>query len=147
MVTKAKDVPAGFLSFVLHAHLPYVINHGTWPHGIEWLHEAAAETYLPLLRILANLQRDQVPANFNINLSPVLLEQLSHPVFIADFPKYVTRKIVAAREDEAFFIQPGKLTWPRPRASGTAFSPPRWMTSARSTARSSTASAVFRTQG
>ena len=35
--------PSGYISFTLHAHLPYVVNHGTWPHGIEWLHEAAAE--------------------------------------------------------------------------------------------------------
>jgi 1,4-alpha-glucan branching enzyme len=107
-VTKSKETPAGFLAFTLHAHLPYVINHGTWPHGMEWLLEAAAETYLPLLRVLGNLERDGVPANLNINLSPILLEQLAHPTFIAEFPKYVTRKIVAAREDEAFFIQAGE---------------------------------------
>lgn len=106
-MTKVKDTPAGFLAFILHAHLPYVVNHGTWPHGIEWLHEAAAETYLPLLRVLGNLERDDVPANFNISLSPILLEQLAHPYFIAEFPKYLTRKIVAAREDEAYFIQSG----------------------------------------
>jgi 1,4-alpha-glucan branching enzyme len=107
-VTKAKNDPAGFLAFTMHAHLPYVIHHGTWPHGMEWLHEAAAETYLPLLRVLANLERDGIAANFNINLSPILLEQLAHPVFIAEFPKYIARKIVASREDEAFFIQAGE---------------------------------------
>jgi 1,4-alpha-glucan branching enzyme len=106
-LTKAKDTPAGFLALTLHAHLPYVVNHGTWPHGMEWLHEAAAETYLPLLRVLGNLERDGVPANFNISLSPILLEQLAHPFFIAEFPKYLTRKIIAAREDEAYFIQSG----------------------------------------
>ncbi len=52
-------------------------------HGMEWLHEAVAETYLPLLRVLGNLERDGVPAHFNINLSPILLEQLVHPVFVA----------------------------------------------------------------
>ncbi len=110
-MTKAvKDAPAGFLALTLHAHLPYVVNHGTWPHGLEWLLEAAAETYLPLLRVLGNLERDGIPANFNINLSPILLEQLAHPVFIAEFPKYVTRKIVSAREDEAYFIQAGDAT-------------------------------------
>jgi 1,4-alpha-glucan branching enzyme len=108
-LTKPKDTPAGFLAITLHAHLPYVVNHGTWPHGIEWLHEAAAETYLPLLRMLGNLERDGIPANFNINLSPVLLEQLAHPLFVAEFPKYVTRKIIAAREDEAYFIQSGDV--------------------------------------
>jgi 1,4-alpha-glucan branching enzyme len=99
--------PAGFLSFTLHAHLPYVINHGTWPHGLEWLLEAAAETYLPLLRMLGRLERDGIALHCNIDLSPILLEQLAHPVFIAEFPNYVTRKIVAAREDEAFFLQMG----------------------------------------
>ncbi len=102
--------PAGFLSFTLHAHLPYVINHGTWPHGLEWLIEAAAETYLPLLRMLGRLERDGIALHCNIDLSPILLEQLAHPVFIAEFPNYVTRKIVAAREDEAFFLQMGDQT-------------------------------------
>jgi 1,4-alpha-glucan branching enzyme len=76
---------------------------------MEWLHEAAAETYLPLLRVLRNLERDNIRFNCNLNLSPILLEQLSHPVFIAEFPNYLTRKIVAAREDEAFFLQSGDL--------------------------------------
>ncbi len=98
---------AGCISFTLHAHLPYVINHGTWPHGLEWLLEAAAETYLPLLRMLGRLERDGIALHCNIDISPVLLEQLAHPVFIAEFPNYVTRKIVAAREDEAFFLQLG----------------------------------------
>lgn len=105
-MTKAKT-PAGYLALTLHAHLPYVVNHGTWPHGLEWLHEVAAETYLPLLRVLSRLQQDGVPANFNLNLSPVLLEQLTHPHFIAEFPQYLERKITAAREDEAFFLQMG----------------------------------------
>ncbi|WP_348268567.1 DUF1957 domain-containing protein [Edaphobacter paludis] len=103
-----KGKPKGFLTFTLHAHLPYVVNHGTWPHGMEWLHEAAAETYLPLLRVLNNLERDNIRFNCNLNLSPILLEQLSHPVFIAEFPHYLTRKIVAAQEDEAYFTQAGE---------------------------------------
>lgn len=92
----------------LHAHLPYVVNHGTWPHGLEWLHEAAAETYLPLLRALKDLERDGVALRANLNLSPILLEQLAHPVFKAEFPKYLDRKILAAQEDEAYFRQGGE---------------------------------------
>lgn len=108
MLTSSTHKPKGFLTFTLHAHLPYVVNHGTWPHGMEWLHEAAAETYLPLLRVLGRLEKDGIALNCNLNLSPVLLEQLAHPVFLAEFPKYVTRKIVSAREDEAFFTQSGE---------------------------------------
>ena len=100
--------PSGFLTLTLHAHLPYVVNHGTWPHGMEWLLEAAAETYLPLLRVLGNLERDGIALHCNLNLSPILLEQLAHPVFLAEFPRYVERKINAAREDEAFFESTGE---------------------------------------
>jgi 1,4-alpha-glucan branching enzyme len=96
-----------FVSFTLHAHLPYVIHYGTWPHGLEWIFEAAAETYLPLLAMLGRLERDGIALHCNLDLSPILLEQLAHPVFKAEFPKYVQRKIGAAREDEAFFQQSG----------------------------------------
>jgi 1,4-alpha-glucan branching enzyme len=88
--------------------LPYVVNHGSWPHGIEWLLEAAAETYLPLLRVLDRLDRDGIALNCNLNLSPILLEQLAHPVFRSEFPHYLDRKIAAAREDESFFLSMGE---------------------------------------
>ena len=100
--------PSAYISITLHAHLPYVINHGTWPHGLEWLHEAAAETYLPLLRVLKRLERDGLALKANINLSPVLLEQLAHPTFKEEFPKYLERKILSAREDENYFRQCGE---------------------------------------
>ncbi len=95
----------GFLNLSLHAHLPYVVNHGTWPHGLEWLLEAAAETYLPLLRMLNRLRAEQVPVRLSMDISPVLLEQLAHPVFRAELPNYLERKLQYAREDEAFFQQ------------------------------------------
>jgi 1,4-alpha-glucan branching enzyme len=103
-----RPTPSGYLTFTLHAHLPYVINHGTWPHGIEWLHEAAAETYLPLLRVLRRLEEDGIALRCNLVLSPVLMEQLAHPVFHEEFPKYIERKVLAAREDEAYFNSTGE---------------------------------------
>ncbi|MHB8303470.1 MAG: glycoside hydrolase family 57 protein [Acidobacteriaceae bacterium] len=105
--TPAKKASA-YLTFTLHSHLPYVVNHGTWPHGMEWLHEAAAETYLPLLRVLHRLEQDGIAMKANINITPILLEQLAHPVFRAEFPKYLERKIAAAKEDEAYFNQNGE---------------------------------------
>jgi len=97
----------GYITFTLHSHLPYVINHGTWPHGTEWLYEAAAETYLPLLRIFAELEQQKLALKANVNLSPILLEQLAHPVFKAEFPKYLLRKIEAARNDVQEFERKG----------------------------------------
>jgi 1,4-alpha-glucan branching enzyme len=96
---------SGYVTFVLHAHLPYVVNHGTWPHGLDWLHEAAAETYLPLLRVFGELERKGAPLKANVNLSPVLLEQMAHPVFKEGFSKYLDQKIEAARKDEELFMK------------------------------------------
>ena len=42
----------GELCIVLHSHMPYVEGFGTWPFGEEWLLEAMAASYLPLLRVL-----------------------------------------------------------------------------------------------
>ncbi|MBI2683461.1 MAG: DUF1957 domain-containing protein [Acidobacteriales bacterium] len=100
--------PRGYVTITLHSHLPYVVNHGTWPHGLEWLCEAAAETYLPLLRVFAVLEREGLALKCNINLSPVLLEQLSHPVFKEELPNYLQRKIDAARVDQRSWSRKGE---------------------------------------
>src|SRR5205823_5851801 len=42
----------GALAIVLHTHMPYVEGFGTWPFGEEWLWEAIATSYLPLLEVL-----------------------------------------------------------------------------------------------
>ncbi|MEA2346659.1 MAG: 1,4-alpha-glucan branching enzyme [Thermoleophilaceae bacterium] len=54
---------------VLHSHMPYVEGYGTWPFGEEWLWEAIATAYLPLLRVLPG-------APVTIGLTPVLCDQL-----------------------------------------------------------------------
>src|SRR5215475_6670610 len=95
--------PINHVTFALHSHLPYVVNHGTWPHGMEWLHEAAAETYLPLLRIFADLEQQGLALKATVNLSPILLEQLCHPTFKDEFAKYLLRKVKAARNDAEEF--------------------------------------------
>jgi len=61
--------PRGALALVLHSHMPYVEGFGTWPFGEEWLWEAVACVYLPLLELL-----DGAPVT--IGLTPVLCDQL-----------------------------------------------------------------------
>ncbi|MGZ8633620.1 MAG: hypothetical protein ACXWZZ_07165, partial [Solirubrobacteraceae bacterium] len=63
----------GRLAIVLHSHLPYVEGFGTWPFGEEWLWEAIATSYLPLLDIL------QDGAPLTLSLTPVLCDQLEAP--------------------------------------------------------------------
>lgn len=65
----------------MHAHLPYVLGHGEWPHGAAWLFEAAADTYLPLLGALEDLQGRGVRPALTLEFSPVLGEQLDDDRF------------------------------------------------------------------
>ncbi|HEY8368757.1 MAG TPA: 1,4-alpha-glucan branching protein domain-containing protein [Thermodesulfobacteriota bacterium] len=93
----------GALAFVLHSHLPYVIAHGRWPHGTDWLNEAAAETYVPLVRMLDRLLAEGRRPRLTIDLSPVLTEMLADDSFKAEFVDYLSQKIEAARRDQAEF--------------------------------------------
>jgi 1,4-alpha-glucan branching enzyme len=63
-------VDGGALAIVLHTHMPYVEGFGTWPFGEEWLWEAIAGSYLPLLELL------ETGAPLTLSLTPVLCDQL-----------------------------------------------------------------------
>jgi 1,4-alpha-glucan branching enzyme len=53
--------------------MPYVEGFGTWPFGEEWLWEAIAGSYLPLLDLLDE------GAPLTLSLTPVLCDQLEAP--------------------------------------------------------------------
>jgi 1,4-alpha-glucan branching enzyme len=91
----------GSFVLALHAHLPYVRKAGRWPFGEEWLFEAMAGTYLPLLGVFERLERDGVAARAAVGITPVLLEQLADPYLQYGFDAYVTRVAAAADEDAA----------------------------------------------
>lgn len=102
----------GTFAFVLHSHLPYVLSHGRWPHGTDWLCEAAGETYLPIIRILHELIDEGISPKLTIGLSPVLCEQLADNSFKSEFVSYLNQKIDAAKQDSEEFQryeQPGML--------------------------------------
>ncbi len=98
---------AKYFTLVLHGHIPYVLSHGTWPHGADWLYEAAAECYMPLLDVFRRLSEEGVPAAVNFSFTPVLADQLRDPRFAAGFDGYLDMKIDAARNDIAFFGKTG----------------------------------------
>lgn len=89
----------GYFSLVLHAHLPYVLSHGTWPHGSDWLNEAAAETYIPLIRVFERLRGEGISAKVSIDISPVLAEMLADAEFKTGFKAYLNQKVEAASHD------------------------------------------------
>ncbi len=95
-------------TFVLHTHLPYVLAHGTWPHGTDWLNEAAAECYLPLLEVFNKLLVEGIKCKVTIGLTPVLSEQLAHPAFKQVFVEYLNERAEAAQSDIEEFRHTGQ---------------------------------------
>jgi 1,4-alpha-glucan branching enzyme len=64
--------------------MPYVEGYGTWPFGEEWLWEAMASSYLPLLELL----REGAP--LTLSLTPVLCDQLEAPGVPERFRAFLT---------------------------------------------------------
>jgi 1,4-alpha-glucan branching enzyme len=76
----------GALAIVLHTHMPYVEGFGTWPFGEEWLWEAMATSYLPLLDVL-----DEHPGRVTLSVTPVLADQLEAPGAMARFETFLAQ--------------------------------------------------------
>ena len=83
----------GSFCLVLHGHMPYVLHHGIWPHGEDWLYEAAAETYLPLLSVIEECNNLNANPQVTIGITPVLLEQLANEYFKKGFVSYLRDRV------------------------------------------------------
>ncbi len=92
---------------ILHTHLPWVLHHGQAPHGVDWLNEAVAECYIPLLNVFNDLLNSGIKPNVTLDISPVLCEQLEHPDFKIEFVRYCDKMIAAARQDRVDFTNWG----------------------------------------
>ncbi|MBS1903527.1 MAG: DUF1957 domain-containing protein [Bacteroidetes bacterium] len=95
----------GSFTFVLHTHLPYVLHHGKWPFGSDWLSEAVAECYIPLLGELDRLHERGIRARISMDFSPILLEQLADPEFPDVYTEYCNERIRLAESDILLFKQ------------------------------------------
>ena len=87
--TNGRRAKQGAFTFVLHSHLPYARMAGRWPHGEEWIHEAATETYLPLLAALHDLAAEGTRYRLTISITPVLAEQLADADVLANLESYL----------------------------------------------------------
>ncbi len=91
----------------LHSHLPYVLNHGRWPHGSDWLCEAALDTYLPLLERLEELAGEGTDAPLTIGFTPVLANQLASPTFAREMAAFFAQRLAACDEAPASLATTG----------------------------------------
>jgi 1,4-alpha-glucan branching enzyme len=75
---------------------------------MDWIHEAAAGTYIPLLQQFDELLEEGYHPKATISISPVLAEQLSHAYFQENFVLHLNQRILAARLDERYFLKRGE---------------------------------------
>jgi 1,4-alpha-glucan branching enzyme len=75
--------------------MPYVEGYGSWPFGEEWLWEAMATSYLPLLDVL-----EEAP-DVTLSLTPVLCDQLAAPGLGERFLAFLSETRVTTHELDA----------------------------------------------
>src|SRR5688572_2882127 len=90
----------GYLSLVLHAHLPFV-RHPEHERFLEenWLYEAITETYLPLIQIMDGWLRDGMDTRLTITLSPTLCSMLLDPLLQERYLRHLNGLIELADKE------------------------------------------------
>lgn len=105
----------GYLSIVLHAHLPYV-RHPEHDQFLEeeWLYEAITETYIPLLRVFQSLVHDGTDFRVTMSLTPTLLSMLKDGLLQSRYLRHLEalielsgKEIERTRRDPVFH----RLAW------------------------------------
>ena len=77
----------------LHSHLPWVLHHGRWPHGSDWICEAALDSYLPLVTMLEALETEDVAPAITLGITPILAAQFAHPSFREELDTYFAHRL------------------------------------------------------
>ena len=95
-----KNNPKGYVSFVLHAHLPFV-HHPESEDYLEeqWLFEAISETYIPLLLNFGKLENEHVDFRITMSMTPPLLNMLDNTLLQERYIKYLLSHIELAKKE------------------------------------------------
>ncbi|PRX18824.1 1,4-alpha-glucan branching enzyme [Orenia metallireducens] len=90
----------GYLSLVLHAHLPFV-RHPEHEDFMEenWLYEAITETYIPLINHFEDLDRDGVEYRLTMSLTPPLISMLADPLLQDRYVRHIDKSIELAQKE------------------------------------------------
>ena len=90
----------GYVSFVLHAHLPF-IHHPESDDYLEesWLFEAISETYIPLLTNFQKLVDEKVNFRITMSMTPPLLSMLDNKLLQRKYIKYLKQLIELSEKE------------------------------------------------
>lgn len=90
----------GYLSLVLHAHLPFV-RHPEHEKSLEesWLFEAITETYVPVLQVMQGWQRDGMTARVTMTMSPTLCAMLRDALLQDRYTRHLDELLALAEKE------------------------------------------------
>jgi 1,4-alpha-glucan branching enzyme len=99
----------GYLSLVLHAHMPFVRHpeHETFLEE-NWLYEVITESYLPLWQLLERWGNDRIHAPLTLTLTPTLCAMLRDPLLKQRYARYLDQLIDLAEKETH------RTLWERP---------------------------------
>lgn len=92
----------GFLTLVLHAHLPFV-RHPEYDCFFEenWFFEALTESYVPLAAMLDRLLDDRINYRLTLSLSPTLITLLRDDLLRSRYLNHLSRLLELADKEIA----------------------------------------------
>ena len=79
----------GRLAIVLHSHLPWLLGYGTWPVGEEWLRQAWAHSYIPVLALLRERAERGLTSQLTLGVTPVLAAQWDDRDSVAEQARWI----------------------------------------------------------
>jgi len=83
------STPLGRLAIVAHSHAPWLLGHGVWPVGEEWLRQAWAHSYLPLVKLLRDRAERGERQLLTLGITPVLAAQWDRADSIAEQARWL----------------------------------------------------------
>ncbi|HEY7822950.1 MAG TPA: 1,4-alpha-glucan branching protein domain-containing protein [Acidimicrobiia bacterium] len=83
------SAPVGRLAIVLHSHVPWLLGHGVWPVGEEWLRQAWAHSYIPVLSLLRERAEQGRRDLVTLGITPVLAAQWDEPSSVAEQERWI----------------------------------------------------------
>jgi len=79
----------GRLAIVLHSHVPWLLGHGIWPVGEEWLRQAWAHAYIPLVAMLRERAEQGRKDLLTLGVTPVLAAQWDNAASITEQQRWI----------------------------------------------------------
>lgn len=89
MSTALNGNDEGTFCLVLHSHLPWLLHHGSWPVGEEWLYQAWTHSYLRVFDLLRKFADEGRRDLLTLGVTPVLAAQLDDPYALRGVQEWI----------------------------------------------------------